>query len=95
MKYAVDSLPTWLTRQPLGHAQHSLELPHESSGYREADVGRCALRQQTICTRYAGRHLSAMTFVDKFIYTVVCVVSLKTWVHNLFRVMGGVTAVVF
>jgi len=36
-----------------------------------------------------------MTFVDKFIYTVVFVVSLKTWVHNLFRVMGGVTAVVF
>jgi hypothetical protein len=66
-----------------------------SSGYREADVGRCALRQQTICTKYAGRHLPAMTFVDKFIYTVVCVVSLKTWVHNLFRVMGGVKAVVF
>jgi hypothetical protein len=32
---------------------------------------------------------------DKFIHTVVCVVSFKTWVLNLFRVMGGVTAVVF
>lgn len=25
----------------------------------------------------------------------MCVVSLKTWVHNLFRVIAGVTAVVF
>jgi hypothetical protein len=32
---------------------------------------------------------------DKFIDTVVCVVSFKIWVLNLFRVMGGVTAVVF
>jgi hypothetical protein len=32
---------------------------------------------------------------DKFIDTVVYVVSFKTWVHNLFRVMGGVKAVVF
>jgi len=76
MNYADDSLPARLTHQPLGQAQHSPELPHVSSGYREADVGRCALRQQTICTKYAGRHLSAMTFVDKFIFTILCVLYL-------------------
>jgi hypothetical protein len=64
MNYAGDSLPTWLTHQPLRQAQHSPELPHVFSGYREADVGMCELGQQTICTKYAGKHLSAMTSVD-------------------------------
>jgi len=76
MNYAGDSLPAQLTHQPLGQVQHSPELPYMSLGYREADVGRCALRQQTNCTKYAGRHLPAKTFVDKFIYTVLCVLYL-------------------
>lgn len=75
MNYAGNSIPTWLTHQPLGQAQNSPELPHVSSGYREADAGTCALRQQTICTKYAGRHLSAMTFVDNS-YTLLCVLYL-------------------
>jgi len=75
MNYAGDSLPTWLTHQPLRQAQHSLELPHVFSGYREADVGMYVLGQQTICTKYAGKHLSAMTYVDNS-YTLLCVLHL-------------------